>query len=279
MLKSVLATRMFVPLAIVGRIARNRGVEVKRPVVIVGTGRCGTTLLHMILKSHRDLVGFPGEANELWHPQLYPPEKASVDTAPIEVDPKRFTEISLENWPHAHEETIKRVFTGLHVLRGTSKVFYVKSAMISFMMPRILLIFPDARFVHMYRNGPAVVESYVKKNFGSYSDFAPSEEDYRFYCARYWKDCILEIERARQALALAEDNAFFEFSYEALCEDPTGTLSGLADYLGVSPALFSFDVSRVSSKNYKVGDYAGADEWAGLLEVMYPAMKLKGYLE
>ncbi len=55
-----------------GRIGRAFGYRVQDPFFIIGTGRCGTTLLVKILKTHPGLSAFPGEANELWHPKLEP---------------------------------------------------------------------------------------------------------------------------------------------------------------------------------------------------------------
>ena len=75
-----------------------------RPVFVVGTGRSGTTLLVKILKSHRDLVPYPSEANELWHPNLYPYDRRTIDAPPILFDPAEFTARSL-----AGERAIRRV--------------------------------------------------------------------------------------------------------------------------------------------------------------------------
>ena len=49
---------------IVGSLAAALGYRTRSPVFIIGTGRCGTTLLVKILNSHPQLVGFPDEANE-----------------------------------------------------------------------------------------------------------------------------------------------------------------------------------------------------------------------
>jgi hypothetical protein len=72
---------------------------VPKPVFIIGSGRCGTSLFVRILSSHGRLFGFPGEANDLWHPKSYPFSKRSIETPPILENPKLFTQISLECWP------------------------------------------------------------------------------------------------------------------------------------------------------------------------------------
>ncbi len=263
---------------LVGRIGRAFGSRVKHPCFIIGTGRCGTTLLVKILKSHPGIAGYPGEANELWHPKLEPFETTSLDMPPIEVDPKRFTEVSIANWPPKHGEKIRDVFTGFRLITGTSKVFFAKSAMISFMLPKILEVFPDARFMHIYRFGPSVLESYFKKNFGKYSRYVFTEKDYRAHCAQYWNACISEIEQRKKDLSVGTKGQFLEFSYESLCENPRTVLDGIAKFLGVASDGFRFDISRISSQNYKVADYVKDPEGAELLHMMSPMMKLKGYL-
>jgi hypothetical protein len=260
---------------IAGRTFRSRAI---RPIFIIGTGRCGTTLLVNILTSHPRLSGFPGEANELWHCKLEPFETTLLHIPPIEVDPKRFCEVSVANWPSNHSERIRDVFTGFHLITGPSKIFFTKSAMISFMIPRILEVFPDARFIHIYRFGPSVVESYFEKNFGKYSRFAFTKKDYRAYCAMYWNACILEIERQKRDLSLEPRGQFLELNYEGLCQNPREVLDRIAKFIGVTSAGFRFDISRISSQNHKIANYATDPERVELLELMSPAMRLKGYM-
>lgn len=261
----------------VGKLGVMVGLELKCPIFIVGTGRCGTDLLIDALKFHPELVGFPGEANELWHPKLYPCEEAEIENPPIEVDPRKFTEVSIKSWPPHHSDKIRRTFEGFHFISGYNKLLLVKSAMISFMIPKIVEIFPDARFIHIYRFGPAVVESYVKKNFGTYSRYVFTEDEYRLYCARYWNSCILEIEKTKKSLSLQQRNAFFELSYEELCSNPESMLNSLARYVGVKEGAFDFDVSSINNRN-KARSYTTDRRWDEPLRMMEPAMRLKGYI-
>lgn len=257
-----------------GRAGRLLGHRLSYPVFIVGTGRCGTTLLVRILKSHRGLSGFPGEGNELWHPALEPFESTQLPTPPIEADPALFTQVSLAHWPKNHAQWVRDVFAGFHLLTGPSKVFFTKSAMVSHMIPTILQLFPDAKIIHIYRFGPAVVKSYVEKNFGKYSRFVFAERDYKAMCARYWNVCILEIDEKRKALSRGQ---FLEFSYEELCQQPRSVLEDIALFLGVPSSGFRFDTSEVSDQNFKAGVEPDDPERAELLVMMAPALILKGY--
>lgn len=265
---------------LVGRAGEAVGSRLKKPVFVVGTGRCGTTLLAEIFSSHPELFMHPREANHLWHPALYPHKNTRVDNAkPIEFDPEKFTQMSFENWPENHADTIRRMFLGRHILSGRSKVFILKSSMLSFMISDLLKIFPDARFIHLYRNGPPVVESYLKKSYKKYPELARDEDEYRTFCATYWNKCIMEIERVSHEFSLREEGRWFEFSYESLCQNPEESLAELSRYLGVDAGKFSYDFSQINNRNFKVGDYRKEEKWASLLQIMYPGMKLKGYID
>lgn len=265
--------------AAIGSLAKTWGATIGKPLFIVGTGRCGTTLLAKILRTHKGIAGFPNEANEVWHPRSYPYHKATIRTPSILEDPKCFTQLSVENWPEGHEERIKRIFTGFLATRGNSKKFFLKSAMISFMMPKLLFMFPDARFIHMYRNGVAVVRSLVEKEWKKYEKNVRNPEEFRRSCARYWNDCILEIDRMMNTLPEMKGGLVYEISYEALCAAPQKVIRELADYMEVERDVFDFDLSTIKSQNHKVEFYQKDAQWRDLLEIMHPAMKLKGYIQ
>jgi LPS sulfotransferase NodH len=261
-------------------VGRTTGTSsLTRPVIMTGTGRCGSSLLTDILNTHSEVAGFPTEANELWHPHSFPFHLASIDSPELHEDPKTFTELSLSHWPARHADYIQQVFRGFQTVKGRGKVFFVKSAMIAFMLPKLFSMFPEARFVHIYRSGPSVVESMVTRGTikNEANQVKPPDAKYRADCARYWNDCVVEVERARKDLRLVEQGKFLEFSYEALCQDAKGMVNQLADYVGIDRNGFAYDLSKVRSTNDKVGAYAQDPEWQPLLELMRPAMTLKGY--
>lgn len=262
----------------IGTVASAFGYKLRPPVIIIGTGRCGTSLLVRILNSHKQLIGFPGEANELWHPNTYPFAKRTIDTPAMVENPRKYTDISVENWPDNHERKIQMVFAGYHLTKGPKRALFVKNPIISFMIPRLLSIFPGAKFIHIFRNGPSVVESFLKKEWGKYCNYFDDKRVYQLHCAKYWNDSLLEIDKQKVELSLEGKGSFLEFSYEKLCEYPTETLDDIAGFLSVTADGFSFDTTQIISQNYKVGDYEKNEKWSELLEVMSPGMKLKGYL-
>lgn len=256
-------------------MALGRGL--RQPVFVIGTGRCGTSLLSSILDSHNQILGFPEEANELWHPKSYPFRTRTIETPAIVENPQEFTSVSISHWPRNHELKLQNTFTGYHFAKGRDKIFFVKSAMISFMIPRILAIFPGARFIHIFRFGPAVVDSLMKKEWKKYGNYFDSRREYQIYCAKYWRDCLLEIEKRKTQISLESSNAFLEIRYERLCEYTSEVLDELGSFLSISAKDFAFDTREVNSRNMKPGAYLENEEWAELLHVMAPALTLKKY--
>jgi hypothetical protein len=152
---------------------------------------------------------------------------------------------------------------GYKLVFGHGKLLVVKSAMISFLIPKIVEIFPADRFIHLYRSGPSVIESYIKKNYGTYSRYTFDEDEYRVYCASYWNECILDLLRTgiRGIVCRAEG------------------LTGKPSVLPGSPrGGFGFDTSSIRNQNHKVGSYMGDPRWTEPLRAMEQAMRLKGYI-
>jgi hypothetical protein len=172
---------------------------------------------------------------------------------------------------------IRNNFSGFNTICGRKRLFFSKSAMLSFMIPSILAIFPDAKFIHIYRNGPSVVSSLIKKEWQKYSKHFSNKFEYQISCAKYWNDCILEIETRKNELFLETEGTYYEFSYEQLCKAPKQTMNKISSFLCIDPEGFKFNFSNISSRNYKIGNYKNDDSWAPLMEAMSKAMHLKGY--
>lgn len=218
---------------------------------------------------------FPHEGNNLWFPLTYPYRLASIDVPPIIQAPAEYTRRSTGAWPAGQARRIRTTIDGFHRLFGATKPLIYKSAMHSFMVEPILEIYPEARFIHMYRNGFSVVASLQQKEWHKYADITTVEEFER-WCGTYWRDCIAEIDRVDKALSLSDSGKFFEFSYEALCADPVAIINELSRFLGVSAGSFSYDFSRIRSTNYKA---AAVDSHSRLMlqSIMAPSLRLKGY--
>lgn len=260
---------------IINSLVNPRNKTLSEPVFIIGTGRCGTSLLKSVIDSNSKLNVFPNETNELWHPMLYTFDRAKIKMEPIEYDPVKFTQTTLSTWPKGQDKIIRKAFSTFQTLKGWENTFIAKSAMISFMIPKILEIFPTARFIHIYRFGPSVVQSYFVKNQGKYKNYHLPDDEYYKVLANYWNDTILEIDKQSKNYP----GRILDFSYESLCNDPKEAVDKLAQHLDLESHDFKFDLSKIESMNYKVQSLLDDPIWNELIGIMKPALELKSYNE
>lgn len=87
---------------------------------------------------------------------------------------------------------------------------------------RLVRLFPDARFIHIVRDGRDVALSLLQKPWGPANIIQ---------CAQYWT----RLNRPSTVIdQLAERNQIFFLTYESLLEDPTGVIRRLYQFLGES---------------------------------------------
>jgi hypothetical protein len=262
--------------------------QLHNPVFFVGCGRSGTTILSQTLAQHPDIAVYPNEANELWHPHLYPWAKATMDAPPIWIDPYAFTQASL-NQPgrDSYDAYLQAVFGAYHFLHG-GRVFLNKSVMVTFMIPHLLQLFPEAKLIHLVRDGRAVALSYAQKEQEKIKQaetiyhqkgYAPDFDQLLETFARHWQDHIVEIERQKAELMLAEAR-LLEISYEGLCASATfvSEVTRLCNFVGVPFA--SLPLSKTvpfRNVNYKVKETLSSAQYEQLTQATGAKLKQKGY--
>lgn len=263
--------------------------KLRRPFFIVGSGRSGTTLLFRTLASHKEISAYPSEANELWHPQLYPwwTSKHRSSVPPIWVNAQEFTSRSLMLRSRAQTRIIRSAF-GLWQFVTGGTVFLNKSAMVTLMLPYIAREFPDARYIHIIRDGRAVANSYAIKQFRTIQEHVRPFEvrgiafpigEVLLKCAISWRVHIEEIEKQKRENLLIKGENLYELRYERLCEDPEGELKKIAKYMGVSEDGFTgADYSKFNDMNYKYKSDLSKSEINAIMEIMKPVLAEKGYI-
>lgn len=248
--------------------------QTESPIFIIGTGRCGTTLLCSILKSSEQMNIFPTEANEFWHPSFYP-YRPNLPTPAILINPKIFSELSRITWIKGHEKKVFYAFSGYNFLYGAHKYLLIKSAMISFLIPDILEIFPLAKFIHIYRHGIPVVNSICIKEWKKYSNQV-TFDDFNLHAASYWNSCILEIDRIDRMLTLKAKGILYELSYEDLCANTEYEIRKIYEFIGCPFETLRFKFSHIQNKNYKSGNIT-QQKYNELIDLMKEGLVLKGY--
>jgi hypothetical protein len=148
-------------------------------------------------------------------------------------------------------DTLKRLFLS-ETLRAKRPQLVEKLPINSFRLDFLQHIFPDARFIHLYRNGAEVARSIAVmceqgRWFGSNSykwdrlvDLALSQGDTKLLpslCASYFAKGLLEwrlsCEAAVTFLRRVPSETYFEVSYQELMDRPVETLRRVVHFIGV----------------------------------------------
>jgi hypothetical protein len=243
-----------------------------KPIIIVGTGRCGSTVFHRLLATHPEVMwlsGFcdrypsrpeinrravtamgnpllhrllgwkilPGECYRFWNYHAYGFAEPCRDLVRTDVTARVKQQVRAAMGamltPARHRLLIK--------ITGWPRLGYLNE------------IFEDAKFIHLVRDGRAVASSLLHVDFwrGWYGpqgwragllspeDQALWETYDRSFIALAgleWRIQMRAMEAARQALDPAR---FLELKYESFCEQPQDTLRQALEFaeLPVSPEV------------------------------------------
>ena len=124
------------------------GTNLIRPVVIVGAGRSGTTMMREALSSHPDLAVCPYEMNYLWR-------SGSPNLSHDLLDPKQH--FSEENAAYIRQQLAA-------ILEEQGKPRLIEKTVANVMrIGFVNAVLPDALFIHIIRDGRAVTASAMKR--------------------------------------------------------------------------------------------------------------------
>jgi len=205
---------------------------------VVGATRSGTTLLRLMLDAHPDLA-IPFETHFI--PKLISADEggspSADDLAEIVIGHRRWRDFHLEpdelrnayrelDPPNAADAV--RAFFGLYAARqgkprwGDKTPGYVKK------MKKLQSVLPEARFVHIIRDGRDVALSVVPRNFGP---------DSVGEAARNWKRTIRDAQRQAPEL-----DHYLEVRYEDLVLDTEKVLRAICKFcdLDFQPAMLEY---------------------------------------
>lgn len=258
--------------------------RLRQPVFILGAPRSGTTLLNDILASH-PRAAVLSEANDIWDPSGYPWQSSAQETPPIWADPAAYT---ARWWRDAQPRTraIRAVF-GAYQSALRREVFINKSPMNTFRIPYLLQMFPDARFIHIVRDGRAVTQSHLQRTLRQIEAAPQAHQRYGIYpdsatialqLARFWRQNVEEVARQADAFGLGADR-LFHITYEQLCADPQSALADICAFLGLDAAKLPpsiWDMSIVN-QNHKWRQVFSPEEARRLSAEMQPTLAQWGY--
>jgi len=215
------------------------------PFFIVGFQRSGTTLLRMMLDSHPD-VAIPLDTTGLWAryeqrldefgslaepasrrrlvESILSDERIRLWETPLSVDDVIY-EARLPGYPGVIEG-----FHRAYALTKGKTRWGDKDPGNMGRLGSVLRWFPDARIVHIARDGRDACMSLLKQEFGG--------EDL-LQCAESWREQVWWVRQIGQILG---ESQYFELRYEDLVERPEQILRGLVDFLGLewSPTMLEY---------------------------------------
>lgn len=216
-------------------VANDEVADVAEPAFpfFVGCGRSGTTLLRAMFDSHPDLA-IPSESYFVGNLG----RRAAVYERPAGFDAELFlTELLEISWVRQWglpERALRRAFAAAPVTSFAAAVRRVfrcyadaagkarygdKTPNYVARMPLIAGLVPEARFVHIIRDGRDVTTSFRRVPFGPTS----AAEG-----ALFWQSRVRGGRVAGQALGV---HRYREVRYEALVEDPPAVLRDLCGFL------------------------------------------------
>ena len=280
--------------------------EIVKPIIILGTGRCGSTLLHNILAKHPNVAFLntftsyfpdkiwltklgmeiysltnrvrPQECYLLWN--KYAPEFVMPFRDLDENDVTNYVKNTLRNY-------FKKILSSkrnrlLLKITGWPRIGYLNK------------IFPDAYFIHILRDGRAFVNSIIKESwwlgfrgpqnwrFGELSTYYYEVwKKYKFsfiaLAAIQWIILIKAVEKAAKKI---KGKKFLEVKYEDLTQNPDDTLKKILEFIELEyDVKFRDKVKKLKIKNmnYKYKEDLTAQQIKILNEILAEELEKKGY--
>lgn len=121
------------------------GGELDRPVFVVGAPRSGTSLLYAVLRSSPAFAHWPGEAHEVWEADYHPTLRGWRSNALTAAD--------------VEPGAAARIRRSFFLVAGSRRRLIDKTPRNALRVSFVDALFPDARYVHLVRDGRENVNS------------------------------------------------------------------------------------------------------------------------
>jgi len=233
------------------------------PVFVLCNGRSGSTLLRFVLDAHPDLAcppetNLPGLCAQLatvWSLIVGAPLSADRGDEPPEIPQAALGGV---------RDTMDRLI-GSYLARRGKKRYCDKSLGAARYAELLLKVYPQARFICLYRHPMDVIASGVEacpwglNGYGFDPYIAATPGNAVMALASFWADNV------RAALAVEErfPGTCFRLRYEDLVADTEATAAALFSFLdapavaGISRSCFSAERERFGPADYKIWHTSG----------------------
>lgn len=286
---------------------------IEKPIFVIGAGRSGSSLFHQMFTGHPRVAWMSTLCDR--HPRRLGLHRAlmrGIDAPFVGTMLKRHWESAecYEFWDR-YFRGFSQPFRDLRADDATPRVVSrlqkAVTSLITPRRPRLLVkitgwprvgflhaVFPDARFIHVYRDGRAVANSLLQVDFwrgwqgpeqwrwGPLDP--PLQQEWEMHGHSFvalagiqWKILMHAAESARGAVPAS---SFMDVRYEDFAEHPCETFRNVVDFCGLDWSEgFERSLSqyRVKSANYKWRKDLDDSQQRVLLSVLGDALRSYGY--
>jgi hypothetical protein len=226
-------------MANVSSVREMKSVEQQRgPIFIGGAGRSGTTLMRMMLDAHPNICCGP----EL---KVLPPIAQAFACLSTNDSLMQSYDCDVPDLQFRFRELIEGLVANFRQRSGKPR-WAEKTPHNVIVMAPLGYVFPDARFLHIIRDGRDVACSLVNSNWIAASSGQPVDFTRNVTsAARYWRDVVRTAREHAAHPVLA--GRVLEVRYEALVADTDGTLREVLRFLDEpwhDAVLFHYRKSR-----------------------------------
>jgi hypothetical protein len=226
-----------------------------RQCFIISQPRAGSTLLQRLLATHPQIqtIGEPWLAI----PFVYALREKGVSSEYIHVSMAQGFGEFVSKLPGGREDYFREVRAMLERLQqkisAPGKTWFLdKTPRSHLILDELARIFPDARFIVLWRNPLAVVASILNTWKEGRFDLTYYEQD----VFRGPLNLVSFVEKREAAI--------FELQYEQLVSDPEGWMRRVTDFLELPPLASVSLPEHDALKQAKLGDKTGIHKFAGV---------------
>ena len=252
-----------------------------KPIFVFCMPRSGSTLLQRVLMSHSQVSSYSEPHILLPLAQTLKMEGAVAQY--LHQNVVRAVEDLIQGLPNKEDDYFRFIRQFVQDIYGSlsehgAMYFLDKTPNYRWIIPELIKIFPDAKFVFLYRNPIQCLSSAIQ-TFGK-GRFHKTE--------MFYLSSIEGFEEISKGSLLVPNNSF-TLNYESFVKDPVPILRNLLDYLELEfePQILKIfsqqqldgrlgDPSGV--KEYKTIDNRSLDKWRGVFNTRFRKSVLKRYI-
>lgn len=250
-------------------------IPLEKPIFIVGCPRSGTSIFVDLFSKHRDLANW-SEAGKIWDPKHYD-------------DPAAHHVWSAADIKEKDRQRLRTMFAYYQLL-ARKKRFVNKHPRNSLRLDYIQTIFPDAKFIHIIRDGRAVAGSLMRRStteeqrlnipFGNfckppnwhlYLKHPPLEQ-----AAYQWKEIV---EFIQDYFGHQPRGTVLELKYEDFCQNVPKHIELVDDFCQLPPGrrLWGKIPSQLEVNNYNYLQTLGPEQIAVIESICGDLLHKLGY--